>query len=166
MYGPRDQVWHSSNRRRATTMARVRHRIGVAGKIDEIFRSLHEPERLNGWWATTTDGTPKEGHVLHLHFSDVVTLSFRIETLTPNARVCLRCVSGPHPWQESTLLFALNQDSGQVWVELLHENPLASEDDFLYFSTKWTCYLLSLRDLIEHGTGRPYPNDVKIHHGD
>ena len=104
--------------------------------------------------------------MLDLHFSDVVTLSFRIETLTRNALVYMRCVSGPYPWQDSTLSFALKQDSDQVWVELLHENAAASEEDFLYFSTKWTCYLLSLRDLIEHGTGRPYPNDVKIHLGD
>ena len=144
-------------------MARVRHRVGIAGEINEIFRALHEPDGLDGWWATATDGTPEEGHALNLRFSEVVTLSFRIETLTQIALVGLRCVSGPYPWQGSSLSFVLEQDSDQVWVELLHENAAASEDDFLYFSTKWTCYLLSLRDLIEHGTGRPYPNDVKIH---
>lgn len=147
-------------------MARVRHRVGIAGDIHEIFRCLHQPEGLNGWWATTTDGAPEEGQVLDLRFSDVVTLSFRIETLKRNAFVGLRCVCGPYPWQDSTLSFVLNQDSDQVWVELLHENTAASEDDFFYFNTKWTCYLLSLRDLIEQGRGRPYPNDVKIHRGD
>jgi hypothetical protein len=127
---------------------------------------MHEPEGLNGWWATTSYGTPEVGQMLDLHFSDVVALSFRIEALKENALICLHCVSGPHLWQGSTLAFSLKQDANQVWVELLHENAAASEDEFLYFSTKWTCYLLSLRDLIEHGTGRPYPNDVKIHLGD
>ena len=147
-------------------MARVRHRVGMAGDINEIFRCLHEPEGLEGWWATTSHGAPEEGQVLDLRFADVVTLSFRIESLVRNARVGLRCVSGPYPWQDSALWFTLAQASDQVWLELLHENPAASEDDFLYFNTKWPCYLLSLRDLIEQGAGRPYPNEVKIHLGD
>ena len=147
-------------------MARVRHQVGIAGDIDAIYRAMHEPKGLDAWWATTTDGTPRVGEVLDLHFSDVVTLSFRIEALKENEVVALRCISGPGPWQGSALTFSFRQGDDQVWVGLEHENPAASEDDFLYFSTKWPCYLLSLRDLIETGTGRPYPNDVKIHRGD
>ncbi len=147
-------------------MARVRHRVGIVGAISNIYRSVFEPEGLCGWWATTADGMPKIGQVLDLHFTDVVTLSFRIEALDENALVCLHCVSGPEPWRNCVLQFSLKRDTNQVWVELVHENEAASEEDFLYFNTKWPCYLLSLRDLIETGKGRPYPNDVKIHVGD
>ena len=104
--------------------------------------------------------------MLDLHFTDVITLSFRIDALEENARIRLHCVSGPGLWQHCDLTFSFKQDADQVWVELVHENATASEDDFLYFTTKWTCYLLSLRDLTETGKGRPYPNDTKIHVGD
>lgn len=147
-------------------MAKVKHQIGIVGDINKIYRAMHEPEGLDGWWATKTDGTPEVGHVLDLHFSDVVTLSFRVDALEENSLIRLHCVSGPGPWQDCKLTFSFKQDSDQVWVGLLHENDAASDDHFLYFSTKWTCYLLSLRDLIETGTGRPYPTDVKIHLGD
>jgi hypothetical protein len=33
-------------------------------------------------------------------------------------------------------------------------------------STKWATFLLSLRDDLESGKGRPAPRDVKIHVGD
>ncbi len=147
-------------------MARVSHRVGIAGEIGKIYRAMHEPAGLDGWWSTRSEGTPEVGQLLHLHFSDVVTLSFRIEVLEENARIGLRCVSGPGPWQDCRLTLSLQQDADQVWVRLEHENTAASEEDFLYFSTKWTCYLLSLRDFIETGRGRPYPNDIKIHLGD
>lgn len=147
-------------------MAKINHQVGVVGNINNIFCAMHEPEGLNGWWATKTDGEPEIGSILDLHFSDVVTLSFKIVELQENALIHLHCVSGPGPWQDSDLTFSLKQDADQVWVGLVHENDTASDDDFLYFSTKWTCYLLSLRDLIETGKGRPYPNDVKIHLGD
>lgn len=147
-------------------MAKVCRRVGVVGDINKIYRAMHEPEGLNGWWATTTDGTPEAGQVLDLHFSDVVTLSFRIAELKENELISLRCISGPKTWQDCTLEFSFRPGADQVWVGLVHQNEAASEEDFLYFSTKWTCYLLSLRDLIETGRGRPYPNDVKIHLGD
>lgn len=147
-------------------MASVRHRVGIAGDINRVYRSMHEPAGLKSWWATTTDGTPSVGQVLDLHFSDVVTLSFRIDALDENSLIRLHCVSGPGPWQDCSLDFSFEQDADQVWVTLVHENEAASEDDFLYFSTKWPCYLLSLRDLIETGKGSPYPNEVKIHVGD
>ena len=147
-------------------MAKVKHQVGIVGDIKKIYRAMHEPEGLDRWWATKTEGTPEVGQVLDLHFSDVVTLSFRIDALEENTLVRLHCVSGPGPWQDCKLTFSFKQDSDQVWVGLVHVNDAASEDDFLYFSTKWTCYLLSLRDLIETGKGRPYPSDVKIHLGD
>ena len=147
-------------------MAKVRHRIGVVGEIGKIYKAIHEPEGLSGWWASTTAGTAEVGQVLDLNFSDVVTLSFRIDELKENELVSLHCVTGPGPWHNCSLTFSVRQGDDQVWVSLEQENEAATEDDFLYFSTKWTCYLLSLRDLIESGKGRPYPNDVKIHLGD
>lgn len=147
-------------------MAKVCHQVGIVGSINKIFRMLHEPKGLNGWWATKTDGTPELGQILNLHFTDVVTLSFKLEMLEENSLVHLHCISGPGAWKNSNLIFTLKQGEDQVWVHLDHENEDASDDDFLYFSTKWTCYLLSLRDLIETGKGNPYPNDIKIHFGD
>ncbi len=147
-------------------MAVVKHQVGVVGDISEIYRAMHEPEGLDGWWPTKTHGSAEIGQVLDLHFLDLATLSFRVAALEENSLVRLNCICGPGPWQDCQLTFSLKQDADQVWVGLIHENDAASDDDFLYFSTKWTCYLLSLRDLIENGKGRPYPGDVKIHMGD
>jgi len=106
------------------------------------------------------------GQALDLRFSDVVTLLFRIDALEENERIQLHCVAGPGPWQDCSLQFSFKPDNDQVWVDLVHENKAASDDDSLYFSTKGTCYLLSLRNFIEHGQGRPCPNNIKIHFGD
>jgi len=147
-------------------LAKVRHQVGVVGDIHKIYRAMHEPEGLDGWWATKTEGISEVGHVLDLHFLDVAILSFRVDALEENALIRLHCVSGPGPWQDSDLSFSFKQAVDQVWVGLVHENEAVPDDDFLYFSTKWACYLLSLRDLIETGNGQPYPNEMKIHLGD
>jgi len=147
-------------------LAKVRHQVGIVGDVNDIYLAIHEPRRLSRWWASKASGFPQQGQILNLEFAELVTLSFKLENLKDNALVHLHCVTGPGAWNNSNLIFSLKPDDNQVWVKLEHENPDASEDDFLYFSTKWTCYLLSLRDLIETGQGRPYPNDIKIHFGD
>ena len=147
-------------------MARVQHQVGIAGDANTIYRALYEPRGLDGWWATATDGAPEIGGVLNLSFQNLAVLSLRLDTLEADEAVRYHCVSGPGVWQGSDLSFNLKPDEQQVWLRLQHENPSASQEDFLYFSTKWPCYLLSLRDFIETGSGRPYPHDVKIHVGD
>jgi hypothetical protein len=147
-------------------MAEVRHRVGIRGSTPEIFAALVEPNELSGWWATSASGASEVGKILNLTFGELVTLSFVIRHLKTNLLVHLECSSGPFPWLGSELQFALEDVDEQVFVMLTHRNTGADEDSFLYFSTKWPLYLLSLRDFIETGSGRPYPNDIKIHYGD
>ena len=81
-------------------------------------------------------------------------------------RYRLACTDGPGAWAGSELRFQLTETDEQVFVTLTHSSATATDDEFLYFSTKWPVYLLSLRDFLESGAGRPYPRDVKIHVGD
>jgi uncharacterized protein YndB with AHSA1/START domain len=147
-------------------MTAVRHRVGIRGSTSEIYRALTEPEGLIGWWSTTASGTPEVDRTLILGFGGAVTLSFVVRGIEPNACLSLGCPDGPGPWNKSRLDFSLGQADGQVFVTLVHSSEIATDDDFLYFNTKWPLYLLSLRDLIEHGKGRPSPNDIPIFHGD
>jgi hypothetical protein len=147
-------------------MAEVRHRVGIRGSLGDIFAALIEPSYLAGWWATSASGTPEVGKTLVLTFGELVTLSFLIRELQTNSLVNLECSSGPFPWLGSQLRFALEAADNQTFLTMTHSNKDACDDSFLYFNTKWPLYLLSLRDFIETGSGRPYPSDIKIHYGD
>jgi hypothetical protein len=119
-----------------------------------------------GWWPTTASGSSEVGRSLKLGFAGIVTLSFVVSEVEPNCALRLECPEGPGPWHRSELHFTLESAPEQVFVTLVHSSDEASDDDFLYFSTKWPVYLLSLRDLIETGKGRPSPNDIPIFVGD
>jgi len=147
-------------------MAEVRHRVGIDGAIDKIFSMLTTNEGFSGWWASSAAITAQTGGRAELGFSGLTVLSFEYLEIRANAKVALRCIKGPPPWQGSELVFELEQAADQVFVTLSHQNRAASDEDFLYFSTKWPCYLLSLKALLETGKGRPYPDDIKIHIGD
>ena len=147
-------------------MAEVRHRVGIKGDVEQVYRHLTQPDGLAGWWASSATGTPEVGSVLRLEFSELAVLSFEIRVLDAPKTFLLECVDGPGAWSGSELRFDLHDNGDQIFVTLLHRNSAATQDDFLYFGTKWPLYLLSLRDLVERGSGRPYPSDIKIHVGD
>lgn len=147
-------------------MARVKHQVGISGSLENVFATLTSNEGLAGWWASSADISGEIGGKITLTFDNLTSLIFEYTDIQENKRMAIKCIDGPGVWQDSELIFELAQADDQVFLTLTHQNDAASEDDFLYFSTKWTCYLLSLRDLVETGKGRPYPNDTKIHVGD
>jgi hypothetical protein len=145
-------------------MAKVRHRVGIKGSSREIFQALIQPSRLVGWWATTAAGDPLPGSELDLGFVGLTHLVFRIAELFEDRRVKFVNVRGPATWVGSILEFDLAEDDHQVRVTLTHAKSEADDESFLYFNTKWPIFLVSLKDFIETGKGRPFPNDVRINH--
>ena len=147
-------------------MALVRHRVGIQGARSAIYAAITQAEGLASWWSTTATGECSVRQALDLGFGESITLTFFVCELELDKSILLECPNGPGPWGKSRLCFELEDVSDQVLVTLIHSNEQASDDDFLYFNTKWPLYLLSLRDYIETGTGQPCPNDVPIYYGD
>ena len=95
-------------------------------------------------YRSSAESPIRNGGRIDLTFDGLAVLKFEYEDIQENRKVALRCVEGPGPWRGSGLLFELEQAEGQVFVTLTHQNDATSEDDLLYFSTKWPCYSLSL----------------------
>jgi uncharacterized protein YndB with AHSA1/START domain len=145
-------------------MAVVRHRVGIKSAPSEIYEALIHPSRLTGWWATRATGEPRVRSQLDLEFAGLTHLVFEVAELEKDRRVKLRSVGGPDIWIGSELEFALQPAEKQVYLTLTHSKVTADDDSFLYFNTKWPMFLVSLKDFLETGRGRPFPNDIRINH--
>lgn len=141
-------------------MASIHHRIGVAASPEQIHACLLEPDKLTGWWSSTAEVDGK----MRLGFTGLTTLEFDIIENQPPNRLLLRCTGEPEIWNESSLEFRTEQAEKQTYLYLTHTKESANDIDFLYFNTKWPLFLVSLKDFVELGTGRPYPNDQQIEH--
>ncbi|WP_315983248.1 hypothetical protein [Aliamphritea spongicola] len=49
-------------------------------------------------------------------------------------------------------------------VRFRHANWEEATDFMAHCTTKWAVFLLSLKALIETGTGQPFPDDIHIDH--
>lgn len=148
-------------------MKETRHFIGAKSTREDAFHAISTPQGLQHWWASTAQGKVEQGETLSLIFSGLTTLHFRYDVIVPNEKLILTCFDSFKSWDGTQLVFDLEEKEGQLFITLTHRNINPDDMESLtYFSSKWTIYLLSLKQFLETGKGTPYPTESKLYHGD
>jgi uncharacterized protein YndB with AHSA1/START domain len=146
-------------------MPDILHRVGIRSTPEKVFEALSTVDGLSHWWTTNTSGSAKLGGTLFFRF-DGGGMDMKVVKLKPNELVKWKCVEGPKEWVGTEVTFQLKFKDKQVFVLFTHANWKKPVEFMHHCSTKWATFLLSLRDWLERGEGRPTPYDVKIHFGD
>lgn len=148
-------------------MERTIHFIGVKCTKEEMFNAISKPSGLEKWWATRVEGIAEIGESLFLTFDNLTTLKFKYDEIVPNEKLVLTCFDSFKSWDKTQLVFEIIEKDNQVFLTQTHQNINPWDIESLtYFSSKWTVYLLSLKQYLETGIGTPYPNEAKLYHGD
>jgi uncharacterized protein YndB with AHSA1/START domain len=142
-------------------MADILHRVGVKVAPAKVFKALSTVEGLRHWWTTDTSGNPGHGGMIDFGFCNMKVVEFN-----PNKFIKWKCTQGPDEWLNTEVSFRLVHKQGQTFILFKHAKWKKAVEFMHHCSTKWAVFLLSLRDWIERGEGRPAPYDVKIHVGD
>ena len=146
-------------------MPDILHRVGIQSTPEKVFKAVSTIEGLSHWWTTDTAGDARLGGILRFRF-DGGGMDMKVVELRPNELVKWKCVDGPEEWIGTEVIFRLKPKDDQVFVLFSHANWKEPVEFMHHCSTKWATFLLSLRDWLEKGEGRPTPYDVKIHVGD
>jgi uncharacterized protein YndB with AHSA1/START domain len=143
-------------------MVDILHRVGVKSpRPDEVYAALTTVDGLAGWWTDDTSGDADIGGVLRFRFPPG---GFDMEVVEqrPGERVSWKVVDGPVEWVGTTIDWDLRQD-GDWTIVLFRPGGWAEPVEFMHHcSTKWATYLMSLKALVETGTGAPSPRDVHV----
>ena len=143
-------------------MVDIRHKVGVrSGSADDVYDALTTVEGLSGWWTGDTKGDAAKGGVVQFRFPPGGFDMSVVETV-PGERVRWDVIDGPEEWVGTSVNFDLRQDDDHTTVLFTHEGWKEPVEFMHHCSTKWAVYLLSLKSLVETGTGSPSPNDVKV----
>lgn len=143
-------------------MVDILHRVGVDGSSPaDVYAALTTIDGLAGWWTHDTSGDAELGGVIQFRFPPG---GFDMEVIDqqPPERVRWKVVDGPDGWVGTTVDWRLRQDDGRTIVLFAHEGWKEPVEFMHHCSTKWATYLLSLKQLVETGRGRPSPDDVRI----
>lgn len=147
-------------------MAEINHRVGIKGTAQQIYAALTQDALLSKWWTTDTSGAGSVGSIIKFRFNGHGP-DCEVIRLEPNKMVKWKCIGGenqPEAWQETEIVFTLTNSDKQTFIHFKHANWQESNDFMAHCCTKWAVFLLSLKDFIETGIGKPFPNDIQIDH--
>jgi uncharacterized protein YndB with AHSA1/START domain len=142
-------------------MPDILHRVGIKSSQDQVYQALSTREGLGGWWTSNTQGQSKVGGVLQFRFG-AGGFDMKVLELHPASRVLWQVVEGPPEWIGTTVNWELKQEGDYAIVLFKHQGWKEPVEFMHHCSTKWAIFLMSLKSLVETGTGAPDPNDVKI----
>jgi len=143
-------------------MTDIHHRIGILSpSTDGVYAALTTIEGLAAWWTNDTTGDPALGGKIAFRFPPG-GFDMEVIELVPGEHVRWRVVDGPSEWIDTTIDWRLSRVEEFTIVRFRHEGWAEPVEFHAHCSTKWAVYLLSLKALVETGTGSPSPDDVAI----
>lgn len=148
-------------------MVDIMHRIGIRAPVTEVYRAIATADGVAGWWTTETSGADAVGSTVTVGFrgsdgTEIGSMDYEVTRLEPDRRVRWRFLAGPPEWIGTDVTFELSQEGDMTIVNFGHRNWREPVEFMGHCSTKWATFLLSLKDLVETGNGRPSPDDLKI----
>ena len=81
---------------------------------------------------------------------------------SPATTVRWEVIDGPAEWIGTTVRFDLKRSGDYTIVLFAHEGWKEPVEFMYHCTTKWATFLMSLKQLVETGTGAPHPGDVEI----
>jgi len=148
-------------------MVDITHRIGIRSSADQVYKALSTIQGLANWWTEEVEGEEKIGGRIKFTFrseaGDVKgQMVMEVLELTQQQAVRWQCVDGPAEWIGTSITFDLSQQDDQIIIIFGHRNWREGIEFTAHCSMKWAVFLLSLREYVEKGKGKPSPYDLKI----
>jgi len=148
-------------------MVHIKHRVGIKASPQKVYEALSTIGGISKWWTKNTSGESEIGKTVTVRFhtpdgKEVGSMNFDVQALEPESKVQWKFTSGPPEWIGTTVTFDLHQEENYTIVMFSHLNWAEEVEFKSHCSMKWAIFMLSLKQLIETGEGKPSPNDIKI----
>lgn len=148
-------------------MADIVHKIGITAPLTKVYEAIATVPGLAGWWTKNTGGESRVGGKLEFRFmtpEGTLKGNFVMDVVTSeaNKRVQWKVIEGPQDWIGTEMTFDFSEAGGKSIVLFGHRNWRESNEHMAHCSMKWATFMLSLREFVETGKGKPAPDDIKI----
>ena len=148
-------------------MVDIIHRVGIKAPVSKVYAAVATVEGVAGWWTKETSGSSKVGETMEVRFltpdgNEIGGMKMEVKALEPNKKVHWRFEEGPAEWIGTDAVFELSQQGDYTIVLFGHRNWREAVEFTAHCSMKWGTFMMSLKELVETGKGKPSPHDIKI----
>ncbi len=140
-------------------MSNIALKIGTSSSSEAVLSAINTIDGLSTWWTSQTEGGTGVGEIISFIFGES-RVDMKVLTSSDDM-VVWECVAGPDEWLGTQVEFKLANEPETTLF--FRHTGWAEESPFLHHcSMKWATFLLSLKQAVEEGSGRPFPNDLHI----
>ena len=148
-------------------MPDIIHRVGIKAPIKKVYDALATVKGIASWWTENTTGTSEVGKAIVVRFhskdgKEIGSMKMEVKALEPSKKVHWKFIEGPDEWLRTDVIFELHQEEDYTIVIFSHRNWEKPVEFMAHCSMKWAIFMLSLKELVENGKGKPSPHDIKI----
>jgi uncharacterized protein YndB with AHSA1/START domain len=148
-------------------MVDIIHRIGIKSGAAQVYKAITSLEGLSHWWTEEVKGDGKIKAKIEFYFrsktGDLLgKMVMKVQELIDQKFVRWHCLEGPAEWVGTDITFQLSEQDNLTIVLFGHRNWREAVEFTSHCSMKWATFLLSLREYVETGKGKPSPDDLKI----
>jgi uncharacterized protein YndB with AHSA1/START domain len=148
-------------------MSDIIHRIGIKAPVAKVYKAVATITGLSNWWTNEVEGDEKPGGKIKFTFRTkqeeiLGQVSMQVIDLNPEKKIQWRCIQGQPEWIGTNITFDLSLQDEQTILIFGHRNWREEVEFKAHCSMKWAVFLLSLREYVETGKGKPSPDDLKI----
>ena len=141
-------------------MANITHVVGVKADQEKVFEAVTNTQGLAKWWTNDVSGSGEAGGTLQFRFNGEGP---DMKVVAANAdRVEWECVSGPEEWLGTQIVFDIKKEAKETEIYFQHNGWTAETPFHYHCSMKWAVFMLSLKDYLDSGQGKAFPNDIQI----
>lgn len=147
-------------------MPEIHQLVGVKASPAKVFAAVATAKGVSGWWSKTVKGEVAQGKTFDVVF-DTAKIRLKVTVLKKEKKVVWKPVKDDYGMERTTISFEITKKGNETILKMAHTGFKGKPDFFFSFmSMKWATFMLSLKDYIEKGKGRPFPRDVYIMHQD
>jgi len=139
------------------------HEILIHASAEKIYAALTKPDQLAHWWTIDVRGVSEVGKTLEFWFSGYRASIMQVVDLHPRERVHWRMTDGlAQDWIGTEVQFNIFKEEGKMLLHFRHSGWSEGARSFPHCSMGWAIFLLSLKEFVETGKGRPHPYDMPV----
>jgi uncharacterized protein YndB with AHSA1/START domain len=148
-------------------MVDIIHRVGIKAPVQKVYQALSTTEGISGWWTEQVSGVSQIGEIIAVRFlstggDEIGSMQMEVKALDPGKKVHWTFLVGPEEWIGTDVIFELHEEGDYTIVLFAHRNWREQVEFTAHCSMKWGIFMLSLKEFVETGKGKPSPNDIKI----
>jgi len=139
------------------------HEIIINASPSELYHALTDVKKLTHWWTLETKGESAVGGKLEFWFYGKYLKEMVVTALKVDELVRWRATErSDSDWVDTEIEWKIFREDDTTLLHLRHSNWREDAKFFPRTSMHWVIFLLSLKEFVETGKGRPHPYDMPV----